>query len=157
MKIKVFNIRLSKENLESDQKVVNDFLENVEMKKSSTSLVEGKINFWSIIIHYLEKNESNSNAELEIENQNLEKKKPKLSESDLTKEELIIADYLKQWRTEKAHEEMLPAYMILSNVDIYSVAKDKPTNFSELLNVHGFGERKVEKYGDDIISLLNAI
>ena len=85
MKIKVFNIRLSKENLESDQKVVNDFLENVEMKKSSTSLVEGKINFWSIIIHYLEKNESKSNAELEIENQNLEKKKPKLSESDLTK------------------------------------------------------------------------
>lgn len=153
MKIKVFNIRLNKENFEFDQKIVNDFLENVEMKKSSTSFVEGKVNYWSIIIHYLEKNES----ELETENQKSETKKPKLAESDLTKDELIIVDYLKQWRTEKAQEEMLPAYMILSNLDIYSVAKEKPSNFSELLNVHGFGEKKVEKYGDDIISLLNAI
>lgn len=157
MKIKVFNIRLDNENLESDQKIVNDFLENVVIRKSSTSLVEGKVNFWSIIIHYLEKNKTESYSELETENQKSEKKKPKLSESDLTKNELIIVDYLKQWRTEKAQEEMLPAYMILSNLDIYFVAKEKPSNVSELLNVHGFGEKKVEKYGDDIISLLNAI
>ncbi|MDC1540329.1 HRDC domain-containing protein [Flavobacteriaceae bacterium] len=154
MKIKVFNIRLAKEHLESDQKIVNEFLEKVEIKKSSTSLVEGKVNYWSIIIHYLEKSESESNSELETENKS-EKKKPKLTESDLIKDELIIVDCLKQWRTEKAQEERLPAYMILSNLDIYSVVKEKPTNLSELLNVYGFGEKKVEKYGDDIISVLN--
>ena len=155
MKIKVFNIRLTKEYLKFDQKIVNEFLEKVEMKKSSTSLVEGKVNFWSIIIHYLEKSKSESNSELGTENKS--EKKPKLTESDLTKDELIIVDCLKQWRTEKAQEEMLPAYMILSNLDIYSVAKEKPTNFSELLNVHGFGEKKVDKYGDDIISVLNTL
>lgn len=51
MQIKVFNIRLDKENFEKDQKELNDFLETVTFKKSSVSLIESKVNFWSIIIH----------------------------------------------------------------------------------------------------------
>ncbi len=153
MKIKIFNIRLTEEHLKSDQKAINDFLETVKMKKSSTSLVEGKTNFWSIIIHYEEKHDD----DLSVKRNSIEKKQPKLTEADLTKNELIIVECLKQWRTDKAQEEMVPPYMILSNLNIYSVAKDKPTTFSELLNVNGFGEKKVDKYGDDIISLLNAL
>lgn len=162
MKIKVFKIRLTNENLEADQKAVNDFLKSVEMKKSSTALVNGKPSFWSILIYYHDKRDSDTSDSdtsdtIEIKKQNLENKKPKLSESDLSTEELIITNSIKQWRIKKAQEEMLPAYMILSNADIYSVAKDKPTNTLELLNVHGFGKRKVEKYGDEIISLINQI
>ncbi|WP_299548608.1 HRDC domain-containing protein [Seonamhaeicola sp.] len=157
MKIKVFNIRLSKEHLESDQNKVNAFLEHVDMKKSSTSLIEGKTNYWSLIVHYLKKDQTAPDQEVKPENHKTETKKPKLTESDLSQEELIIADSPKQWRKDKSQKEMRPSYMILSNADIYSVAKDKPSDFSELLNVHGFGEKKVEKYGDDIISLLNAL
>ena len=52
MKIKVFKIRINKRYLESDQNKVNEFLESVEFKKSTNHLVEGKIDYWTTIIHY---------------------------------------------------------------------------------------------------------
>ena len=52
---------------------------------------------------------------------------------------------------------MLPAFMVLSNVQIYSIARHKPKDLTELLNIYGFGEKKVNKYGEDIIALLNSI
>ena len=42
MKIKVFTIRLSENELEIDQNSLNDFLETVIFKKSSTQFVESE-------------------------------------------------------------------------------------------------------------------
>ena len=52
MKIKVFHIRLSREYLQSDQEKINEFIENVEVKKTALELISGQINFWSIVVFY---------------------------------------------------------------------------------------------------------
>ncbi len=52
MKIKVFKIRLNKKYLESDQNKLNNFIENHNYIKSYTHFIEGKIDCWTMIIHY---------------------------------------------------------------------------------------------------------
>jgi len=149
MKIKVFNIRLSKEYFHSDQDKINDFLERVKFKKSTAAFVENPVNYWSVIIHYEEIEQQKSDKP--------EHKKPEISEADLTEDELEIVQNLKIWRTQQAQKEGLPAYMILSNFNIFTVAKHKPQVLADFENLKGFGEKKTERYAEEIIALLNSI
>lgn len=52
MKVKVIHIRLTKENLQSDQDNLINFLESVTVKKTATELINGQPNFWSILVFY---------------------------------------------------------------------------------------------------------
>ncbi|MXV38192.1 hypothetical protein GO491_05805 [Flavobacteriaceae bacterium Ap0902] len=141
MKIKVFNIRLTKEHLEVDEKKINDFLEDVEVLDSTMTLVTGKINFWSLIFQYKERTKTS---------------KSKLSEADLTANEIAIVERLKHWRWEQSQKEETAVFMILPNATLYSLARNRPTDLENLLDIYGMGETKVEKYGNDLIALLNA-
>jgi len=146
MKIKVFNIRLDDENLEEDQEKINSFLENVIFKKSSTNIISEKANYWSILIHY---------EENYIDSQ--ENKKNIFDEETLTDKEKEIVAYFKQWRWDKSKEENIPAYMILTNKTIISIAKTKPETIDDLDKVTGIGENKKRQYGDSIIALMNTV
>lgn len=70
--------------------------------------------------------------------------------------ELEIVQRIKTWRDEKAKQESLPVYMVLLNSDIYSVLKEMPINFLELSKVHGWGEKKIEKFGKEILSIIHS-
>ncbi|MEG0917409.1 MAG: HRDC domain-containing protein [Myroides sp.] len=149
MKIKVFNIRLDDENLEEDQEKINSFLENVIFKKSSTNIISEKTNYWSILIHYEEKEENYIDSQ--------ENKKNIFDEETLTDKEKEIVAYFKQWRWDKSKEENIPAYMILTNKTIISIAKTKPETIDDLDKVTGIGENKKRQYGDSIIALINTV
>ena len=47
--------------------------------------------------------------------------------------------------------------MICHNSELASIAVQKPQTLRDFKNVKGFGENKTDNYGDDIISLLNAL
>lgn len=66
--------------------------------------------------------------------------------------ELLAA--LQKWRSEKARELSMPAYIIAHDAALEQVAARKPANEKELLRVPGFGPKKVESYGEDILKLL---
>lgn len=144
MKVKVFRIRLTENELEIDQNSLNDFLEMVTFKKSSTQFVESENDsFWSVLVHYEEETES--------------KITEAKSENDLTEREKLIYQKLRQWRAEKASQLGFKNFMICHNSELINVAMQKPESISQLRKIKGFGELKSDKYGDDIISLLNAI
>ncbi|MEM1003476.1 MAG: HRDC domain-containing protein [Bacteroidota bacterium] len=149
MQIKVFNIRLNKDDFAKDQELVNEFLQKVKFKKSSTQLIEGKTNFWSLIIHYEEIEEDFTET--------IVKEEIVLDEEKLTDEEKDIVACFKQWRLDKAKENLIPSYMILSNKTIVSIAKNKPDTIEDLDRIYGIGEAKKLQYGEDIIALLNSI
>jgi len=144
MKIKVFTIRLSENELEIDQNSLNDFLETVTFKKSSTQFVESENDsYWSVLVHYEEISEA-KNEELR-------------QEVELTEKEQVIFQNLKRWRAEKALELGFKNFMICHNSELMNIAINKPESISQLRKIKGFGEVKSDKYGDDIIALLNAV
>lgn len=149
MNVRVFHIRLTKENLQSDQDVLNEFLNSVTVKKTSTELVNGQPNFWSILVFY----ESQ-------EKEQQEKTSDKISFSnwdDLTDHEKDLYAILRQWRQDKATQMNIPSFMICHNTQLLTVAKMKPQTLEELLKIKGFGGQKIARYGDDIIAVLNSI
>lgn len=144
MKVKVFSIGLEADTLEKDQMVLNEFLTTVTFKKSSTQFVE-KGNYWSLLVHY-DDNEITNPVSLE-----------RISYEDLSTKDQQVYLYLKEWRTTKAEKLQQKNYMICHNSELIDLARFKPSNLDELKQIKGFGPQKAEKFGDDILAILNAV
>ncbi len=146
MKIKTFHIRLSKEHINSDENRINEFLIEKKVINTFASLVNAeRLNFWSVVITYTEQ---------------IDKKNEKLSystETDLTKNEQKIYDNLKKWRVDKAVVENVPTYVVAHDKELITIAKQNIEKLDDFKNIKGFGKKKIDKYGDDIIALLNSL
>jgi len=68
-------------------------------------------------------------------------------------DEMLFAK-LKQWRSRRANADKLPAYIIAHDAALSAVAASEPLNPQQLMAVPGFGSRKVETYGPDIIAIV---
>ena len=55
MKVKVFKVRLVEAYREQDQKVIDDFLMQVEVAHTNSGVVSGYCAYWTMIILYVEK------------------------------------------------------------------------------------------------------
>lgn len=142
MNIKVFNIRLDKEHCTEDQNKMNEFLDSVEVKLTSTNFVTTTtIDFWSAVVFFEPKKNT----------------KTIVNENELSFDEKKIYSALKQWRSDLAKESEWSAFRICHNSHLVSIAKAKPQTLEELRNIKSFGAKRTANYGDDIISLLNAL
>lgn len=72
-----------------------------------------------------------------------------------TAEHIPIYDMLKKFRLKKSQEEHVKPYMIFNNKELDELVAKKPTSKEELMLISGFGKVKTEKYGDDIIAIIN--
>lgn len=63
----------------------------------------------------------------------------------------VLFTHLRQWRTNTAKHEKIPAYLIFSDVTLREIARELPQSTDDLLRVKGIGEAKASKYGDDIV------
>ncbi len=66
-----------------------------------------------------------------------------------------LYDLLKEWRNMKAAEEGLPHYMVLPLKTIRALSNQVPANPDELKRVHGFGRKKLQNYGEELLLLIN--
>lgn len=62
---------------------------------------------------------------------------------------------LKLWRLARASAEGVPPYVIAHNTHLEEIATHKPTTKQQLQGLKGFGPRKVENYGDDIMRVVS--
>ncbi len=76
-------------------------------------------------------------------------------ETQLNNAEREIYRALDEWRNHKANEENLAPYIIARNSWLKQIIKLNPTSVKELNSIKGFGERRVNKYGKDIIKTIN--
>lgn len=145
MQVSVFSIRLDAAFLEYDQQQLNAFLNSVTFKKSSTQFVEGEEAHWSVIVHY----------------ETLEQQKPERLErksyEDLNSRDKQVYEFLNQWRTEKSEVLKLKKYMICHNSELIDLAMYKPSDLDELQQIKGFGKQKADRFGEDILAILNAV
>ena len=78
-------------------------------------------------------------------------------ESDLSAVEQAIFDKLRWWRVETARKHNVPAYVIFHDATMREIAKAKPGSLGDLRNISGVGEKKLETYGEEIVSLIAAM
>lgn len=63
---------------------------------------------------------------------------------------------LRQFRLKASREEKIKPYFIFNNQELDSLILAMPKKKEELYKVKGFGEKKVEKYGDEILEIINS-
>lgn len=66
-----------------------------------------------------------------------------------------LSQKLKEWRKETAQKEDVDAYMILHNKIIEAIVETLPKNEEEFKTIKGLGDKKFEKYGLEILALVN--
>lgn len=69
-------------------------------------------------------------------------------------QEKLIAQ-LKAFRLEQSKKENIKPYYIFKDSDMMSLIEQMPKNSEELSKISGFGQVKVEKYGKEILNILN--
>ena len=77
-----------------------------------------------------------------------------LAPADLDDEGRLLLDALRTWRTEKARAAGMPAYVICNDRTLVEIASVRPTSNDELLTVHGMGEVKVGRFGEELLTLV---
>jgi ribonuclease D len=121
---------------------MNEFLDSVEIKLTSTNFVTtSTVDFWSAVVFYEPKKGS----------------KVIVHESELTFDEKKIYSALKKWRSDLATNLGWSAFRICHNSHLLDIARAKLQSIEDLKNIKSFGEKRTSNYGDDIISLLNAL
>ena len=67
----------------------------------------------------------------------------------------MIIQKLKEWRDDLAFKAGKPAYYILTNKNLEDALKLNPENPGELEKLSGWGPKKVEKYGAEVLNIIN--
>jgi len=65
-----------------------------------------------------------------------------------------LREYLREWRRTTAKESGIPAFIIMHDTSLDELCRTRPKSLPELLRVSGFGERKTELYGRQILDAL---
>lgn len=150
MKCSAFTIRLTEEHVASDETILNGFLEGVRVSQIFSSFNAGSMPSWSVLIFYDDRNEDKTSYD----------KMEFVSTTDeviLLPREENIYNALKKWRNDRAMAEGVPPFVIARNDWLKQMAKMGAKSKEDLLRVKGFGRKRIEKYGDDLLEVMESI
>ncbi len=64
---------------------------------------------------------------------------------------------LREWRTIRAREDGVPAYIVFHDQTLAAIAEMKPPSAAALRRVKGVGPAKIEAYGDEVLALISRL
>ncbi|MGO8864289.1 MAG: ATP-dependent DNA helicase UvrD2 [Acidimicrobiales bacterium] len=67
-----------------------------------------------------------------------------------------VEEALRAWRAEMASKDAVPAYVILKDVELVAIADRDPRTLAELAKCRGIGQIRLERWGDEILAVLDA-
>jgi ATP-dependent DNA helicase RecQ len=65
-----------------------------------------------------------------------------------------LREYLRQWRSAVATQENVAAFVVMHDTSLAEICRKQPASLAEIRGVSGFGERKTERYGKQILDAL---
>ena len=65
-----------------------------------------------------------------------------------------LYESIRRWRDEICEQRDLPIYMVANKATLTEIATYLPLTKKDLLQISGFGKAKVDKYGDDVLQLV---
>ncbi|HMO62339.1 MAG TPA: helix-turn-helix domain-containing protein [Ferruginibacter sp.] len=78
--------------------------------------------------------------------------KPKTQDSDINNAELY--SHLRNWRDGVCKQQRLPIYLVANNNSLKEISAYLPLTQADLQQLSGFGKAKAEKYGEEIIAMV---
>ena len=75
-------------------------------------------------------------------------------ELELDEESRSLFEALRAYRLDLARAESVPPFVVASDRTLREIARLRPMNLGELLQVHGIGPSKAEKYGAGFLSVI---
>lgn len=82
-----------------------------------------------------------------------EKKRGRCADCPASYDEELF-DRLREWRKERAGEESVPAFVVFTDATLQLIAEQKPRTPEALLRISGIGRSKLDRYGEDVLSLV---
>ncbi|MFC6644102.1 RecQ family ATP-dependent DNA helicase [Granulicella cerasi] len=82
------------------------------------------------------------------------KRAPVDDQEELTGESAETFERLRSWRTATAKPTNTPAFMIVTDSVLRGLAKARPKSLADLLNIHGMGQAKIDRFGAGILAAI---
>jgi DNA helicase-2/ATP-dependent DNA helicase PcrA len=67
-----------------------------------------------------------------------------------------LLQQLKVWRAGRARADGMPAFVVFHDTTLEEIARRRPVTLAELARVKGLGPTKLDRYGDDVLSVVTA-
>jgi superfamily II DNA helicase RecQ len=67
-----------------------------------------------------------------------------------------LVERLRQWRLERSREDGVPAFVVFHDSTLRELAAVHPQSHTELAAIKGLGPAKLERYGDDLLAVIEA-
>lgn len=61
---------------------------------------------------------------------------------------------LKEWRSQRARALKVPAYVVFTDATLMAIAEQRPTDSAGLVSISGIGAAKLDKYGDEVLTVV---
>jgi ATP-dependent DNA helicase RecQ len=68
-----------------------------------------------------------------------------------------LFERLREWRAGVAREQGVPAYIVFGDATLRGIAITRPASLAELATISGVGEKKLEAYGDAVLSVVAGV
>jgi len=76
---------------------------------------------------------------------------------NLTEKQESLLGHLKEWRRNKAAETKVPVFIISTNRQLVDLVKKAPTTLQALKEINGFGKKKIEQHGNELIKIVGSL
>jgi ATP-dependent DNA helicase RecQ len=65
-----------------------------------------------------------------------------------------LKEYLREWRRDLSKQKGIAAFIVMHDTTLDELCLAKPSSLSELRRVSGFGDKKMQLYGDQVLAAL---
>jgi len=131
----------------SEQEELNRFLRGKRVVQTRKELVTTEnISHWTILVEYLD-NAVKGSSEQQIKN--------KIDYKDiLNADDFSLFSKLREVRKKLAEDNGLPVYAVCTNEQLAEIARRKPKNLTECMQIEGIGQGKADKYVPALLECL---
>jgi ATP-dependent DNA helicase RecQ len=82
--------------------------------------------------------------------------RPRLGAVSVREADDELVARLRQWRLERSQEDGVPAFVVFHDSTLRELAAVQPQSHGELASIKGLGPTKLERYGDDLLAVIEA-
>ena len=68
----------------------------------------------------------------------------------------LLFQRFREWRREKAEQQGVPVFLIARNRELLDLVKQAPKTVEALRDIRGFGKKKIERYGQEVLGMVRA-